>query len=79
MLTPAPLWAFSDILKLACLVVGHTQFFGPFELWGRNFGELATLKGRGVPEGRTAYTLTVEQNGQAGDRQDMIRYNIIYK
>jgi hypothetical protein len=47
----------------------HTKFYGPFELWGRNFGELAIMKGRGVPEGRTAYTLTVEQNGQAGDRQ----------
>jgi hypothetical protein len=47
------------------------NFLAVFVLWGLNFGELATLKGRGVPEGRTAYTLTVEQNGQAGDRQEM--------
>ncbi len=69
MLTPHLYGLSRDIVKLACLVVGHTQYFGRFELCGLNFGELATLKGRGVPEGRTAYTLTVEQNGQAGDRQ----------
>ncbi len=31
------------------------------------------LLGRGVPEGRTAYTLTVHQTGQAGNRQTITK------